>query len=93
MSHLGAFRLEEALQLVVAVALGRHRPELADDRHLGLGLQTVDSDLPTASRRALAASAAAMRPLPTNAVSEDPLAVVERAIRSHPRSISYGRIR
>ena len=30
---LGAFRLEEPLQLVVAVALGGHRPELADDRH------------------------------------------------------------
>jgi hypothetical protein len=30
---LGAFLLEEALQLVVAIALGGHGPEFADDRH------------------------------------------------------------
>ena len=33
---LGALALEEALELVVAVALGRHRPELADDADLRL---------------------------------------------------------
>ena len=33
---LGAFLLQEALQAVVAVAFGGHRPELADHRDLGL---------------------------------------------------------
>ena len=30
--------------MVVAVALGRHRPELADDRNLGLRTKTIDFD-------------------------------------------------
>jgi hypothetical protein len=41
---LGALGLEEALQLVVAVALGRHRPELADDRHARRGPRPVELD-------------------------------------------------
>src|SRR5690606_22276054 len=42
---LGALALEEALELVVAVALRGHRPELADDGDLGLEQRTIDLDL------------------------------------------------
>ncbi len=38
------FRLNEALKVIVAIALGRHRPELADDRHLGFGAKAIDLD-------------------------------------------------
>src|SRR5262249_57236768 len=48
---LGALGLEEALQPVVAVALGRHGPELADDRHLGLDDRAVDLDVRSEERR------------------------------------------
>ena len=41
---LGPFALEEALELVVAVPLGRHRPELADDADLRLDDRLVDLD-------------------------------------------------
>src|SRR6185312_6762841 len=41
---LGALGLEEALQAVVAVALGGHRPELADDADARLDLRAVDLD-------------------------------------------------
>src|SRR5581483_5867007 len=41
---LAALLLDEPLELVVAVALGRHGPELADDADGGLGAETVDRD-------------------------------------------------
>ena len=31
--HFGALGLEETLQMVIAIAFRRHRPELADDAH------------------------------------------------------------
>jgi hypothetical protein len=42
MSHSPPFALEELLELVVAVALGGHGPELADDRGLGARAELVD---------------------------------------------------
>src|SRR5262249_37419551 len=41
---LRALGLEELLELVVAVAFGRHRPELADDGDLRLHAGLVDLD-------------------------------------------------
>ena len=41
---LGAFALEEVMQVVVAVALGGHRPELADDGGLGKRAKLVHLD-------------------------------------------------
>jgi hypothetical protein len=41
---LSAFRLDESLKVVVSVALGRHRPELANDRDLGLCAEPIDLD-------------------------------------------------
>ena len=41
---LGSFLLDEALQLVVAVAFRRHGPELADDGDLRLRRRAVDLD-------------------------------------------------
>src|ERR1700749_1977229 len=41
---LRAFLLDEALELVVAVTLRGHGPELTDDRHLGLRHRAIDLD-------------------------------------------------
>ena len=37
-----AFGFDESLKVIVAVALGGHRPELTDDRDLGLRLKAID---------------------------------------------------
>ncbi len=44
MSFSPPFRLDESLKMIVAVALCGHRPELADDRNLGLGAKAIDLD-------------------------------------------------
>ncbi|MEZ4336972.1 MAG: hypothetical protein R3B82_10120 [Sandaracinaceae bacterium] len=44
-TDLGALLLEEALQVVVPVALGGHRPELAEHRDARLGPQAIHLDL------------------------------------------------
>ena len=42
--RLGAFGLEPAVEAVRAVSFGRHRPELADDRHPRLHARVVDAN-------------------------------------------------
>ncbi len=43
--HFRAFALEELLKVVVAVAFGRHGPELTDDGDLGLRLHAIEFEL------------------------------------------------